>query len=519
MGQSTTQQRTRGVGAIATDLNAHGPVVATLVVCLAALNLVFLPEIRAGIEVWNASTAYSHCYLILPMALYLLWDRRAVLAECAARAEPGLAFLAVPIAVVWLAAERLGIMEGRQLAAIAGVELLFLTVLGRRLYWRLSGPLIFLVFLVPFGAFVTPALQRFTADFTIIGLNLLGIPNYADTFIIETPAGTFFVAEACAGLRFLIAAIAFGVFYALLNYQSPARRFGFIAASIIVPIFANGLRALGIVVLGQVLGSAEAAAADHIVYGWLFFSVVMLLLVAAGHAFRETGPRILSTSSIPTGPTKTPLWGAIAAVVLVGLGPATALVIDARSAEPTLSGQLVLQLPPGCGQEPARTDKLSPSRHMIVTCGADRFEVGLTAFPARSTSSAMVVERRRVTQEIGAEDVTIAPLATADASEIGYWTLVQTTDPNRTTAFASWVDGKPAASGLNGRIAQARNSIMGTDYVPVLVTVTTSEGAMSSTWQRRMTLASLKALLGAQRNLNEQVAVLSSLKTSSVVTR
>ena len=46
-------------------------------------------------------------------------------------------------------------------------------------------------------------------------------------------------------------------------------------------------------VLGAILGSANAAAADHVIYGWVFFSLVMLLLVAGGMPFRED----------PSGPT------------------------------------------------------------------------------------------------------------------------------------------------------------------------------------------------------------------------
>ena len=66
--------------------------------------------------------------------------------------------------------------------------------------------LAFLVFLVPFGAFLTGPLQHFTAQFIEVGLNLLGIPNFVTDLTIEIPTGTCHGAEACAGLRFLIAA-------------------------------------------------------------------------------------------------------------------------------------------------------------------------------------------------------------------------------------------------------------------------------------------------------------------------
>ncbi len=257
------------------------PLAAGMTVGVLAWVLLFLPECQAAVGVWRASDTYGHCFLILPMSLYLAWDRREALTGLAPRPVPALALLTLPVAAVWFAAERLGVMEGRQLAALAALELLFLATLGWRLFRALMAPLLFLVFLVPFGAFITPALQQFTAGFVVAGLNTFGIANYATDLKIEISAGAFYVAEACAGLRFLIAAVAFGVFYALLNYRSPGRRALFIVASVIIPIVANGVRALGIVLLGAALGSAEAAAADHIIYGWVFFSIVMLLLVLA----------------------------------------------------------------------------------------------------------------------------------------------------------------------------------------------------------------------------------------------
>ena len=111
----------------------------------------------------------------------------------------------------------------------------------------------------------------------------------------------------------------------------------FIAASIVVPIIANGLRALGIVALGHVLGSAQAAATDHVLYGWMFFSLVILLLIALGLPFREDigpyrGAGRRGRSGVQAG-----RWRPLArgcdrrrpgAVVLAAVSPALAMQLD-----------------------------------------------------------------------------------------------------------------------------------------------------------------------------------------------
>ena len=500
------QLRTRDTG-----LSGWWSVIAVLAVGIMLISLVFWREIQAAVEVWNASTAYSHCYLVVPMALYLLWERRDLLIGARAEPELGATLAALPLTVFWLLAERLGIMEARQLAVIAGFELLFFTVLGRRLFRLLSGPLLFLFFLVPFGAFLTPILQQFTATFSITGLDILGIPNFSDGFTIETPAGVFFVAEACAGLRFLIASIAFGVFYSLLSYTSFIRRLLFIAASVVVPILANGFRALGIVVLGQVLGSAEAAAADHIIYGWVFFSVVMLLLIAGGHAFRQAQPSVVS-GLVPGSatPKQSPLWCLVAVVLLLGLGPALASIIDSRSAAPVLSEADTIVAPSGCLLSSASVAGSSERLLRTVVCDGVRFEVSVVAFAARSTSSAMISERRRVTQEVGAENASVSVLETAKTE--GYWTLVQTTAPNRVTAYAGWVDGLPIANSIGGRIAQAHDSIFGAAYAPALITITAAESPNSLPADRKEVVETLTRLVRAQSGLGARMTALTRLR-------
>ena len=114
----------------------------------------------------------------------------------------------------------LDIQEGRQLVTVAMFEVVILVAIGPPVYRLLLAPLLFLFFLVPSGAFLVPSLQRITTSITIIGLHALQIPVYSDGYMIEIPEGPFEIAEACAGLRFLIASIVFGCFFAVLMYRS-----------------------------------------------------------------------------------------------------------------------------------------------------------------------------------------------------------------------------------------------------------------------------------------------------------
>ncbi|MSP02188.1 MAG: exosortase [Acetobacteraceae bacterium] len=449
-----------------------------LAIGLIAIGALFHVEIATAIKTWIDSTAYNHCMLVIPIAGYLIWDRRSSLRGLTAAPVPLAALLAVPLAAGWLAAERLGIMEGRQLVALSLIEVLFLTMLGWRLWRAILGPLLYLYFLVPFGEFLTPKLQDVTAWFIRHGVVILGIPAYIDGFIIEIPEGTFFVAEACAGLRFLIASIAFGVLYALLMYRGWTRRALFIAASIVIPIIANGFRALGIVWLGHVLGSAEAGAADHILYGWIFFSIVILLLTVFGLPFRQDDQAELATASPMTpaqGASRRGLWAGLAVAAAACLGPAVVLGLNVSAVVPAVAlGPL--DLSPTCvaASPPTAPADGAPGQAIVqrVTCGGTPMNVRIAVFSPRSTAAPINAERRRLTRLPEADDTTETPLSDEGGDATRGWRLVRANQPAFIAAAAMWIDGEPTLPGMTMRLRMARTSLVGTAYAPVLVTIT-----------------------------------------------
>ncbi len=443
-----------------------------LLLGLAVLGVAFSTEAAAAWRVWMESTAYSHCLFVLPIALYLAWDRRAQIVAAPIRAMPAAAILVIPLAVVWLVAERLAIMEGRQLVAMTMLMVLFLAVLGWRMALAMSAPLLYLYFLVPFGHFLTGPLQDYTAAFSIFGLEVLGIPHYADQYLIEIPEGRFYVAEACAGLRFLIASIAFGVLYGCLMYRSIPRRVAFIVASIVVPIIANGFRALGIVVAGHLLGSAEAAAADHILYGWVFFSIVTLLLILAGLPFRQDPapppPAPAPTQAAPAGRM---LPAALAVALLAAIGPAVAAGFDRAGRLDLPAPHMAWNTPLGCTAAPERA--AAPTAETVrFTCPQGVLTATVQVFPPRANPAALNDARRRLTGELLSEDVTFDTMR-IPAAALPDWRLVIAGGPAGTTATltAALVNGAPAQGGLAGRIALARASMFGATQGSVLVAI------------------------------------------------
>jgi exosortase A len=293
--------------------------------------VVFQREISGAVRVWIESTAYNHCFLILPLIGFLLWERRAVIASVSPRPTFWPLMLMPLLSAVWLIAAVLDIQEGRQLTLVAMFEVLLLAMLGPRLVRLLLAPCLFLFFLVPSGAFLVPSLQKITAEITVAGLQILHIPVFSDGLMIDIPEGSFEIAEACAGLRFLIASSVFGCFFAVVMYRSFIRRALFIILSVAVPIAANGLRALGIIVLAHLEGSAAAVEADHVLYGWLFFTLVILILIAVGMTFAQKADQpapVAAAEFFEPSPWRFAMV-MLPAVLLALAGPAYAARLDA----------------------------------------------------------------------------------------------------------------------------------------------------------------------------------------------
>jgi exosortase A len=202
-----------------------------------------------------------------------------------------------------------------QLAAIA------ITAGGPEFAVRHRFALAYLIFMVPFGEAIVPALQGITATGIMALLSLTDILAIRDGLLIRTEAGDFLVAEACAGLRFLIATIAAGVLLTHLLHRDWRRQAAFVALCFLVPIIANILRAAGTVMVASWTDMQVAVGFDHLLYGWAFFAVVLLLLIGIGWAMAEPdAPQRPTPARMHRRPI--PVWAlSVAAlfVVLAGL--------------------------------------------------------------------------------------------------------------------------------------------------------------------------------------------------------
>ena len=342
---------------------------------------------RAIVTIWMRSDTFTHGFLVLPIVLWLVWLKRNVLAQHIPQPNFwGLALLAVA-AFSWLLGDLVAINTLTQLAFVAMLAIVVLAVLGTSVTRAIFFPLGFLFFAVPFGEFAMPQLMVWTADFTVLALRLSGIPVYREGLQFVIPSGNWSVVEACSGVRYLIASVTVGTLFAYLNYQSLKRRMLFVLVSFLVPVVANWLRAYLIVMLGHLSGNKLAAGVDHLIYGWLFFGVVIMLMfmVGARWAEPEADPVTLTHTRLSHGPASYPtrltmVAAAVAVVLALPLVARREIEQVDMSASPSLVAPAVLADGWTASQEPLADWQpafQNPSAQTHVTYQRGAHSVGL----------------------------------------------------------------------------------------------------------------------------------------------
>jgi len=278
---------------------------------LIALLLLFREDwLAMARQWWNIST-YNHILLIPVIVGWLVWQRRQDLSRLAPTPWwPGLV-LAGGAALFWVLGAFADLSTARQLGVVAMLIGTVLALLGPKVGAGLAFPLAYLLFLVPAGDEIVPALQMITASITIGLVRMSSIPAVIDGVFIDTPAGLFEVAEACSGVKFLVAMVAFGVLVANLCFVSWRRRALFLSTCVIAPVLANGVRAWATVYAAQIWGAEAAAGFDHIVYGWFFFATVMGLILAGAWRFfdRSADAPMIDAAAIEDSPVLDRLAG------------------------------------------------------------------------------------------------------------------------------------------------------------------------------------------------------------------
>lgn len=253
-----------------------------------SLLLAFLydPVLRFLVWQWWNDPDASHGFLIPALSLYFAWERRQRLADM--KVQPSLWGLMVLLGglgflLFGTVGAELFVMRTSLIIVIAG---LILFLMGKEAMRILSFPVLFLFFMIPLPAIVLNMvafpLQMFAAKTATYCLLAAAIPVLREGNLIMLAHTTLEVAQACSGLRSLMALMALGVVFAYFSQTVLWKRLVLVASSVPIAIGANAFRVTGTGALAHYFGPGVADGFYHTFSGMVIFGVALTALLMEG---------------------------------------------------------------------------------------------------------------------------------------------------------------------------------------------------------------------------------------------
>jgi len=269
----------------------------------AAVLVVFWQVFVRLVDAWIVDGNYSHGFLIIPIALYFVWERREKLA--AATSSPtwfGLVVLAGGLATLLagLWGSELFLSRTALLPVIAGIVLFVLGWQHLRILWF---PIAFLLLMIPIPAIIFNQiafpLQLLASRAGAWAISAVGIPVLREGNLLVLAHTTLEVAEACSGIRSLVSLITLGIVYGYFMDSRTWVRALIVASAIPVAIVANAARVAGTGMMAQWIGPEAADGFFHEFSGWIVFLFAFLMILLIQRLITKLAPRPFAGPGLP----------------------------------------------------------------------------------------------------------------------------------------------------------------------------------------------------------------------------
>ncbi|NRA53177.1 MAG: exosortase A [Gammaproteobacteria bacterium] len=476
------------------------------VLIVATWAMLFWSTIVATITIWSTSETFAHGFVILPIVGWLFFrDRAQFLRANVVGSYWGMA-VTVGFILLWLIGQLLEVSVFRQLGVFGGIVASYWMVFGDDFAKHYKFPLCYVIFAVPFGNAIIPLLQHITAEITVFMLQVSQIPVFYEGLYLTIPSGKFEVAVACSGIRYLIASLAVGTLYAYLNYRYFYKQLLFVILAFFIPIIANGIRAYLIVIIAHLSDMEYATGADHLVYGWLFFGIVILLMFYLGSFFCDSEPEAESRL-ISSEQTQFNVWPTI----MVAISGLVALLFN-RTIDSVVPPQqpAIIKLSAPFNMTPREQTlwgiDFSHSLAMYLGRSTNKVELYVAKFANRQTQGELLTSTNLLYDQqywsLVAKTIVKLP-ATTGSMDFIELQLVNAQGLHRLVRYSYLIDGTFIASQARVRLSQGLLALTGSSLPLYVVAVSVAHPSspqgliqgqqLLSQWVAEQPLSSIKS--------------------------
>jgi exosortase len=235
----------------------------------------FAPIYPEMVQDWLSNSDNSHCFIVPIVAGYFAWVRKSQLNLVTIRGSwCGCVVLVLALALYVLSFAG-GLAFPARIAMVISLLGLVWCLLGGEAIMIMAFPILFLLFMVPVPYslmdMVSGRLQLFA---TIISANLIetcSIPVFREGNMLYFVGTQLEVAEACSGIRSIIALLMLAVAYASMCHAGWKSKTTLILSAIPIAMVANIIRVAGTGILAHFFGDKVARGFLHEFSGIVIF--------------------------------------------------------------------------------------------------------------------------------------------------------------------------------------------------------------------------------------------------------
>lgn len=267
----------------------------SILILLITFLWLYFPVISKMVSEWYSNPNHSHGFIVPLISIYFIWQKREYLKGTIFEPTKWGCLVLIAGLIIYMLGN-LGAanttMRVSMLIVIAGI---IIFIYGKEYFKVLSFPFFYLLLMIPVPSYIYDTvafpLKLFVTKYSVLFLQLIGIPVLREGNIILLENITLQVVDACSGIRSLTALFAIGVALAYLSNESLFKKILLITAVVPIAIITNSFRVVMTGILAKSYGGAVAEGFFHEFAGIGVFMVSVVLLLAVGIFLSRTGKK------------------------------------------------------------------------------------------------------------------------------------------------------------------------------------------------------------------------------------
>ncbi len=251
---------------------------------LGSFVLAYSPVWKQLFSFWSASDDYSHGFFIVPIIIYIIWQKKDRLAVLPQKTSFTGLFLMLTSLVVYVLAYYAEIKTLASLSLVTTCMGCVLYLYGPIMFKEVSFPLFFLLFMIPIPgqiySAITIPLQLIVSKTSVAVLGASGIPVLRDGNVIHLPEHTFEVVQACSGLRSLVTLLTLCTVIAYFTLRSNLLRGLLIVCAVPAAVLVNIIRVTLMIAVYYYWDYELTEGTVHTTFGVFIFILSLLIIYA-----------------------------------------------------------------------------------------------------------------------------------------------------------------------------------------------------------------------------------------------